>query len=352
MARTLALVAAAGVLGFLLGVLIPTPAQGAGWTPKFLFTPQAGLDTTCLSCGWHSACVYPYPWGTALDFPANCSDSGQDVYFRNFGFKPSGGEEWVAWGTPFTDLYATCKTTYVWTFDKNINRLGTMYYVHTYKTRDADMMMYVSEGGHKNEYVFARMVDADNANCPGWVWLEEEQMWYWPRHLHETHLNDASTFYLRDDGDCGSGDRYPCGPQSPPYSPYDPQDWWNDWTRTLCLDDTDSDGDGLPSCLDNCPPIANPGQQDADSDGIGNVCELDVDCSGGGPNGADALMILQYIVGRASLTTQCPPPAGYINGPRASAYYAYPEPNCGTIGDAVMVLQCIVGRNNIVCPAS
>ena len=38
--------------------------------------------------------------------------------------------------------------------------------------------------------------------------------------------------------------------------------------------DTDTDLDGVADCLDNCDAIANPGQADCDSDGVGNVCEL------------------------------------------------------------------------------
>jgi hypothetical protein len=128
------------------------------------------------------------------------------------------------------------------------------------------------------------------------------------------------------------------------------------------LDDGDSSGDPndnpctggvTANCDDNCRLIQNPGQEDADSDLIGDVCELDVDCSGGGPNIADAVMILQYILGRANPSTACPPPGGSINAERASAYVAYDPGNPDTVGtiiDAIMVLQCILGRNNIVCP--
>jgi Subtilase family/Putative metal-binding motif len=36
----------------------------------------------------------------------------------------------------------------------------------------------------------------------------------------------------------------------------------------------DPDGDGLASCFDNCPIVANPGQTDLDDDGEGDACDL------------------------------------------------------------------------------
>jgi len=39
----------------------------------------------------------------------------------------------------------------------------------------------------------------------------------------------------------------------------------------------DVDGDGVPDARDNCPMVANPGQEDEDGDGVGDECD---ECSG------------------------------------------------------------------------
>ena len=52
-----------------------------------------------------------------------------------------------------------------------------------------------------------------------------------------------------------------------------------------CKDDNDNDG--VPYESDNCPVDANPAQLDADSDGIGNVCEPPLNLSGTIKSGDD-----------------------------------------------------------------
>jgi hypothetical protein len=164
-----------------------------------------------------------------------------------------------------------------------------------------------------------------------------------------------------DDPDCTLRERDNCQDDDNP----DQADRDNDGLGDAC--DLDSDNDGIlddgdksgvigdtpcvggetEDCDDNCWLIKNAGQEDLDTDGIGNVCELDVDC-----NDLleldDVIGILKYIVGLLDLSDVCPPPAGTINGPRGSA-----DPGGIDISDGVAALQCLAGLpyENIVCPA-
>ncbi|MFL0160989.1 T9SS type B sorting domain-containing protein [Aquirufa salirivi] len=58
------------------------------------------------------------------------------------------------------------------------------------------------------------------------------------------------------------------------------------FSNLLYQDVTDTDGDGLVDFEDNCPSTYNPNQLDTDNDGLGNVCDDDLD-NDGNPNSTD-----------------------------------------------------------------
>lgn len=53
-----------------------------------------------------------------------------------------------------------------------------------------------------------------------------------------------------------------------------------DGVGDVCNDDIDEDGDDYANSLDNCPSVSNADQFDLDEDGLGNACDDDVDGDG------------------------------------------------------------------------
>lgn len=67
------------------------------------------------------------------------------------------------------------------------------------------------------------------------------------------------------------------------YNAYQENYWQIDDVSVPCLicqPPPDADGDGVPDPSDNCPALANPGQEDMDGDGLGDPCDPDRDGDG------------------------------------------------------------------------
>jgi hypothetical protein len=103
---------------------------------------------------------------------------------------------------------------------------------------------------------------------------------------------------------------------------------------------TDSDGDGFGDVCDNCPAVYNPDQADADLDGVGDAC--DNTCGDANADGAvdisDAVFLIAYI---------------FSGGPAPSPLNAA-DVNCDLavdISDAVYLIAYIFSGGPIPCAA-
>jgi hypothetical protein len=105
--------------------------------------------------------------------------------------------------------------------------------------------------------------------------------------IKSLHDEGASPYYYLGDANGGTPNGWdttglPEGEYSVTVSVYDNDGWSANpkmscdsklVTFTMEVPPVDSDDDGVPDDADNCPAIANPGQEDADSDEMGDACD-------------------------------------------------------------------------------
>ncbi|MEK7705293.1 MAG: hypothetical protein AAB426_10065 [Myxococcota bacterium] len=110
---------------------------------------------------------------------------------------------------------------------------------------------------------------------------------------------------------------------------------WSICSRGECLADTDADG--VVDCIDDCPVIANGGQEDGDRDGIGDVCDTVVSTR-------------DYVASETQVTS-----GGGVQA--SSAYVVYgamgqpsPSENASPAGAQYRLVESYVGLGAVVAP--
>jgi hypothetical protein len=87
-----------------------------------------------------------------------------------------------------------------------------------------------------------------------------------------------------NDGVCTQASTVPACPDTADNCRFDAnpgqEDTDGDGKGDVCNDDDDTDADEWADDVDNCPDVANPAQSDADGDGLGDACDADRDGDG------------------------------------------------------------------------
>ena len=142
-------------------------------------------------------------------------------------------------------------------------------------THDLDLFFYDADCTRSGPPLNTTVADEEGPVPPGTKWILAHAFSGIETDVLLTVLTRDSTDDA--DGDGVADDEDNCPTVANPGQ----QDADGDGLGDACDEATDSDGDGIGDEDDNCPNIANPGQEDSDGDGTGDACEgTDPGCTG------------------------------------------------------------------------
>jgi len=199
--------------------------------------------------GWHTCWHLTEPGYPAID------------YTRTDGPTENSGV-WVDYEGDF-ELFKmlaysdTCKgvrAALYWESYDGANYRGDIHYLHI------DVNDWVIDEELTSQVLYiGDVAEEDNPGCLGWVWLEEQQRWYWPPHLHQSADWSASTpFCSNKFVNPSQGDNWQHKVHwLPDYSGDTDCDRWKDSDESVIGTDAEDDCTDQPGDDDAWPPDIN-----------------------------------------------------------------------------------------------